>query len=362
MSIETATMTPGPKNLITDVPGILVGQASDDHVKSGVTVVTAEQPFLASVDIMGGAPGTRETDCLAADKLVDRADAVVLSGGSALGLDAASGVADELRARGRGFAVGPVCVPIVPAAILFDLLNGGASDWSVNPYRELGRQALLAAASDVALGSVGAGTGATTANAKGGTGSASLQLPNGYTVGALAAANPNGSAVDVGSGRFYAASCEFGNEFGGLGHADAMDPSALPQNEKLTAYEALTGTSIQSSGVLPGTNTTLLVVATDAPLSQSGLKRMAVAAQDGFARALLPSHTPIDGDIVFALSTADAASASHVSVAEQLVLGHAAALCVARAIARGVYCATTAERDILPTWRERYAEFANRKD
>lgn len=356
MTIDNAGLAPGPNNLITDVPGVLVGQASDDKIKTGVSVITAETAFAANVDIMGGAPGTRETDCLASDRLVDHVDAIVLSGGSALGLDAASGVADALRANGRGFAVGPVQVPIVPAAILFDLLNGGASDWTDNPYRELGRQALQAAASDFQLGSVGAGTGCTTANCKGGMGSASLCLPGGYTVGALAAVNPNGSAVNELSGHFHAASCEFASELGGFGVAAKYDHAAAPRNEKLSAYEKMMGIPISGDGGIPGANTTLVVVATDAPLGKAGLKRLAVAAQDGFARALSPSHTPIDGDIVFALSTADTRTVAHVTVSDQLLLGHAAALCVARAIARGVYEASTAERDILPTWQVRYAD------
>ena len=351
MSIEATTMIPGPRNLITDVPGVLVGQASDDVIKTGTTVITAERPFVASVDVMGGAPGTRETDCLAPERWVDQVDAIVLSGGSALGLDAASGVADALRADGRGFAVGPVRVPIVPSAIIFDLLSGGATDWQQNPYRDLGEAALRAASRDFELGSAGAGTGATTANLKGGTGSASLILPDGHVVAAIAIANPNGAAVDIASGRFLAAPAEFGDEFGARGIVASADPAALPVNEKLTAFVAL---RLREAGKdLPGANTTLVVVATDAPLSKAALKRLAVASQDGFARALLPSHTLIDGDIVFALSTAQATTLD-VPLAEQLLLGHAAALCVSRAIARGVYAATKAERDILPTWSQRY--------
>lgn len=150
-------MKPGPRNLITDVSGLRVGNAHDGVLKSGVTVLMADQPFTAGVAVMGGAPGTRETDLLAPDKLVQEVDALVLSGGSAFGLDAASGVADGLRAMGRGFAVGEIRVPIVPGAILFDLLNGGRKDWTENPYKGLGRAALAALMTDFALGSAGAG-------------------------------------------------------------------------------------------------------------------------------------------------------------------------------------------------------------
>lgn len=167
---------PGPRNLITDVPGVLVGNASDAVLKSGVTVLTAQKPFVAGVDIRGGAPGTREIGLLAPDKLVQTVDALVLSGGSAFGLDAASGVMDRLAALGRGYRVGAVHVPIVPAAILFDLNNGGRKDWASNPYRGLGEAALDAAAPDFGIGSQGAGTGALTARVKGGLGSASVRV------------------------------------------------------------------------------------------------------------------------------------------------------------------------------------------
>jgi len=352
MISDVARFSPGTRNLITDVDGVLVGQASDRHIKSGVTVVTSHTAFVASVDVMGGAPGTRETDCLAPDRLVDRVDAIVLAGGSALGLDAASGVADELRAGGRGYAVGPVKVPIVPAAIIFDLLNGGASDWQVNPYRNLGIEALRAASTDFELGSAGAGEGATTANLKGGIGSSSLVLPGGYVVGALAVANPNGAAVDAATGQFFAAPYEFDGEFGGRGSIAAADPAAVPVNEKLSAYAKLH--AVHSESELTGGNTTLVVVATDAPLGKTALKRLAVASQDGFARALVPSHTPIDGDLVFTLSTTGLSGAREIPLGEQVLLGHGAAVCVSRAIARGVYEACGRQRDTLPAWASRY--------
>ncbi|KKK78725.1 hypothetical protein LCGC14_2840670, partial [marine sediment metagenome] len=200
-----AAMTPGPGNSLTDIAGLRVGHAQDATLKSGVTVVTADTPFTAAVHVMGGAPGTRETDLLAPDKTVAAVDALVLSGGSAYGLDACSGVVDALRARGRGFRVGDALIPLVPGAILFDLLNGGDKDWERNPYADLGRKALDAAAEDFALGSVGAGTGALSAMVKGGLGSASLQLPDGSMVGALVGANPVGAVTTPGDRHFHAA-------------------------------------------------------------------------------------------------------------------------------------------------------------
>ncbi len=324
-------MIPGPRNLLTDVPGLLVGNASDPRLKSGVTVVLGEEPVLAGVHVMGGAPGTRETDLLAPDRLVDTVDALVLSGGSAFGLDAASGVADSLRTMGRGFVVGPTRVPIVPAAILFDLLNGGDKDWPQNPYRALGAQAIAAVSTDFALGTSGAGTGATTATLKGGLGSASIRFESGITVAALAAVNALGSAT-VGDGpHFWAAPWEEMNEFGGLGAATTYpkDPPATKRG--------------------PAQNTTLAIVATDVPLTKADCTRLATAAHDGMARALVPSHTPFDGDLVFALSTGRSRA-----TADPILLCHAAATCLARAIARGVYLASEEPGDLLPTWSTKY--------
>jgi len=177
------------RNLLTDVPGLKVGNAADATLASGVTAILFDEPAVASADVRGGAPGTRDIDLLQPDETVERIDAVVLSGGSAFGLDAPSGVQAWLREQGRGFAIGPVVVPIVPGAIVFDLLNGGNKDWGrFPPYRDLGYAAACAAEGDFALGSVGAGLGATTANFKGGLGSASAQTGGGVTVGALAGA------------------------------------------------------------------------------------------------------------------------------------------------------------------------------
>lgn len=333
-------MKTGPKNLITDIAGLKVGNAQDQTLKSGVTVLVGDAPFVASVHVMGGAPGSRETDLLAPDKTVNAVDALVLSGGSAFGLDACSGVMDGLYAAGRGFAVGPVRVPLVPGAILFDLLNGGDKDWSDNPYRGLGRLAFDAAATDFALGSYGAGTGAMAAMQKGGLGSASFVLDDGTTVAALVAANPIGSVTTPGDKHFWAAPFEVGHEYGGHGVDTATGIFQLPDSRKSHAMH-LTATD--------RSNTTIAIVATDAPLTKAQCHRMAVAAHDGMARATVPSHTPFDGDLVFALSTKPDAAA--VDDAALLLIGHAAAVCLSRAIARAIFEATPSTGDLLDCYR-----------
>lgn len=324
-------MQTGPRNLITDVAGLKVGNAQDAKIKSGTTVLTAEAPFTAAVHVMGGAPGTRETDLLSPDKTVEQVDALVLSGGSAFGLDAASGVTDALRAQGRGFDVGGQTVPIVPSAILFDLLNGGDKSWSRSPYYDLGRVALAEAREDFDIGSFGAGFGATTASLKGGLGSASLVLPSGQTVGALVAVNALGDAIAPGTNRFWAAPWEIDAEFGGKGVAPYTAPS-WPKTK------------------LSDQNTTIAIVATDADLTKAATTRFATAAHDGMARALVPSHTPMDGDLVFGLSTG--ARPLQDQLADPIALSHAAATCLARAIARAVFAATPAEGDLLPCYRD----------
>lgn len=328
-------MRPGPRNLITDVEGLRVGNAEDHGVRSGVTVLVGDRPFTSAVHVMGGAPGTRETDLLAPDKLVQEVDALVLSGGSALGLDAASGVADALRAAGRGFAVGSQRVPIVPAAILFDLLNGGDKNWSENPYRGLGRAALAAASAEFLLGTAGAGTGATTHGLKGGLGSASAVLESGLTVGALVAVNALGSVTVGEDPAFWAAPWEIGGEFGGIGLPAAFPRMAEPQPMKRM-----------------GEATTIAIVATDARLTQAEAQRMATAAHDGMARAIVPSHTPFDGDLAFAAATG--AKEMPDPGTDPFRLGHAAASCLARAIARAVYEAEARPGDLMPTWRGRF--------
>jgi len=330
-------MTPGPTNSLSDIAGLRVGNAQDETLKSGATVVVGDAPFVASVAVMGGAPGTRETDLLAPDKSVAKVDALVLSGGSAFGLDACSGVVDGLRADGRGFRIGPAQIPLVPGAILFDLLNGGDKDWADNPYRALGLAAYRAAQAEFEIGTVGAGTGALTAMLKGGLGTASLQLPDGSTVAALVAANPVGAVTTPGDHHFYAAPFEMGDEFGGLGPDPASGLGLSRESRKMNAMSARA-------------NTTIAIVATDATLTKAQCHRVAVAAHDGIARACVPAHTPNDGDLVFALTT------GAKPAADVLMTGHAAALCLSRAIARAVYAATPQKGDIMPCWRTANAD------
>lgn len=329
-------MQPGPKNLITDVQGLKVGHAQDARLKSGTTVLTADAPLTSSVHVMGGAPGSRETDLLDPDKSAPGVDAFVLSGGSAFGLDAASGVMQGLRDMGRGFPVHTARVPIVPAAIIFDLINGGDKNWTTSPYPMLGEAALSGADATFDLGSFGAGTGANSAMLKGGTGSASLVLDSGITVGALMIANPIGAVTTPGERHFWAAPFEIDGEFGGLGPDPRSGLGRDMKSDKITA-------------MMRQANTTIGIVATDAKLSKAQCKRMAIAAHDGIARACMPAHTPMDGDLIF--STTTGAKELAAPDLELAMIGHAASLCVARAIARAIYEATPAPNDMLPTWR-----------
>jgi D-aminopeptidase len=324
-------MQQGKHNRITDIEGLKVGNAEDRTLKSGVTVLTADSPFTAAASIMGGAPGSRETPLLEADKLVSDIDAIVLSGGSAFGLDAAGGVVEGLRQAGRGFVVGLHHVPIVPAAIIFDLNNGGNKDWVENPYPDLGAAALDGADSNFDLGNHGAGTGALTGDVKGGLGSASLVLEDGLTVAALAVVNALGSPLVPGQDCFWAGLDEINAEFGGLGAATSHQVELMPETLKLDTGHG---------------NTTIAIVATDACLDKAACHRLAISAHDGMARALRPSHTLFDGDCVFALSTNRGKT---VGPTQQMQLGHAAAICLSRAISRGVWEARTEADDIMPT-------------
>src|ERR1041385_5933016 len=265
------------RNLITDVAGVRVGHAGEAKLGSGATVVVFDKAVVASVDVRGGGPGTRETALLDPAQTVEGIDAIVLSGGSAFGLDAASGVQAFLREQGRGFRVREARVPIVPGAILFDLLSGGDKNWGrYPPYREFGYEAAKSAGADVALGSVGAGLGATTVNLKGGIGSASAMTRSGLTVSALAAANAAGAVTIGDTAHFWAAPFEQNKEFGGRGWPPSFPPDAL---------------DFRSKGA-PGANTTLAVIATDAKLTTAQCKRLAVMAQTGLSRAIYPVHTP----------------------------------------------------------------------
>jgi D-aminopeptidase len=325
------------RNLITDVPGVRVGHAADAKLGSGVTAVVFDEPAVGSIDVRGGGPGTRETALLDPAQTVSGIDAIALSGGSAFGLDAASGVQAFLREQRRGFAVRTARVPIVPAAILFDLLGGGDKDWGrYPPYRELGYDAAESATADFALGSVGAGLGAHTVNWKGGIGSASARI-DGITIGALAAVNAAGSVTVGDSKHFWAAPFERDREFGGAGFPASLPPEALELRIKGAA----------------GANTTLVVVATDALLDKAQARRLAVMAQTGVARAIYPVHTPLDGDVLFAAATGRKGLAQPLHALA--MLGAAAANVTARAIARGVYEASALPfPGALPAWKDRF--------
>jgi L-aminopeptidase/D-esterase-like protein len=334
------TFRAGPMNLITDVAGLRVGNADDARVKSGVTVVVCDQPATAAVQVLGGAPGTRETDLLEPHNSVETVNAVAFSGGSAFGLDAASGVQAQLREAGVGFEVRGMHIPIVPAAIVFDLQNGGDKGWvRYPPYRELGYEAARTAATEFAIGTAGAGTGALSAGLKGGLGSASTVLPNGVTIGALVVANPTGSVTIGESRHFWAAPWEIGDEFGGLGL-----PSPLPGDAQKVRLKF-------RDKPRAGENTTIAVIATDAVMTKAAAKRLAISAHDGFARAIWPAHTPVDGDLVFALATGK--SGRTLELDEAIDLYAAASATMARAIARAVYAATPAANDLFPVWSER---------
>jgi L-aminopeptidase/D-esterase-like protein len=333
---------PAPRNLITDVPGLRVGHATDEHVLSGVTVLTCGAGWPAAADVRGGGPGTRETDVLAPENLVGRAHAVVLAGGSVFGLAAADGVAAALSAAGVGLALRPgtPAIPIVPAAVLHDLGNGGDKTWGLDPpYRGLGIRALRAADLDFAMGSVGAGRGARAGLLRGGIGSASIDLGLGLIVGALVAVNSIGSALMPDGKTYWAWAFELNDEFGGAappvapraaGRGDIGDPA--PDDSRLLALGRME----------PGANTTLGVVACSAVLTSVECKRVAMMAQDGIARALRPAHTPFDGDTVFALASGAVALDRDRQAAAVGRIGSAAADCLARAIARAVHHARPA--------------------
>ena len=333
------------QNLITDIEGIRVGNASDETLKSGTTVLVCDRPMVGSCAVLGGAPGTRDTDLLNPDQTVDTIDALVLSGGSAFGLDAAGGVQGWMRQQGRGFAVGPVNVPLVPAAILFDLINGGDKEWGrQSPYWELGWQAAGQADTSFSLGSTGAGTGALIAGLKGGLGSASMKTGDGITIGALVAVNALGRATMGNSPYFWAAPFEKNKEFGGLGL-----PPSMPEN----AHEPFTKMNAMRNGIGgQNTNTTIGIIATDAILTKAQARRLAIMAHDGFSRALWPSHTPMDGDMIFSLSSGSRPLPDSEDAFG--TLGAYAASTMSRAIARGIYEAHSQPGDFFPTWKDKF--------
>jgi L-aminopeptidase/D-esterase-like protein len=323
-------MKPGVRNLITDVPGLRVGHATDETAATGVTTILTDGTWVAAADVRGGGPGVRETETLAPENLVPGVHAVVLSGGSVFGLAAADGVVARLSARGVGLRLAPEgkTLPIVPGAILYDLAGEGDKDWSETPpYRALGLASVDTATQDFALGSVGAGRGARAGRVKGGIGSVSFDLGGGLIVGALVAVNPVGSVFLPDGETFWAWPFEIDGEYGGRvpsGPAFAHDP--LPDLGRLASHLAA------------GANTTLAVVATNASLDKGEAKRIAMMAQDGIARAIRPAHTPFDGDLVFALASGAVALPTDAGRPLALArIGSAAADCVARAIARGVF-------------------------
>lgn len=336
------------RNLVTDVAGLTIGQAHDPVLASGVTVALFDRPAVASVFVGGGAPAGRDQGCLEPDRSVERVDAIVLSGGSGFGLDAASGVQAWLRARGRGLPVRDARVPIVPSAILFDLLNGGDKGWGrYPPYRELAHAACEAAGPTVALGSAGAGYGATTVDLKGGIGTASFRTTVGGTigptVGAIAAVNSLGSAMIGATRHFWAAPFEREAEFGGLGW-----PARIPPEVDRIAWKG----SGQPGTARAEPGTTIALVATDATLTKAQTKRLAIMAQAGLARALRLAFAPSDGDTVFAVATG--VNGLEVDAQALTELGARAADCLARAVARGVYAATALPfPGSLPSWRDR---------
>lgn len=328
----TGGARPGPRNLITDLEGLRVGQAHDPAVRTGVTVIVPDRPVVCAVDVRGGGPGTRETDALAPENLVDAVDAVVLSGGSVYGLAAADGVVAALGAAGKGFALatlpGVPRSPVVPAAILYDLANGGDKSWGLEPpYRNLGQAALAAASGEVVLGRAGAGFGALAGAVAGGTGSASALTADGLLVGALVAVNCFGSVTLPGSDAFWAWPLETGAEAGGLRPDPATPP--VPGDSwgaAKTDPAALTGRA----------STTIACVATDVALTPAQARRVAQMASAGLARAIRPVFAPFDGDVVFAISTAR----QPLPAPEPLALARIGALAadvLARAVMRGVW-------------------------
>jgi L-aminopeptidase/D-esterase-like protein len=329
------------KNLLTDVTGVRVGHADDRALGSGVTTILFDNPAVAAIDVRGGGPGIREGALLDPVNVVEKVDAIALSGGSAFGLEAADGVQAWLAEQGRGFRIREAIVPIVPGAICFDLLNGGNKHWGrFAPYRDLGYAAAAAASTSFALGSVGAGLGASVANLKGGLGSASAKTEDGVCVGAIAVVNAVGTTT-IGDGPwFWAAPFEIDAEFGGRGMPASFTSDMLKMRLK-------GGAAANASE-----NTTLAVVVTDAALTKPQAQRLAMIAQTGFAHAIYPVHAPLDGDVVFAAATGEKAIDPLIGLTE---LGMVAANAVARAIARGVFAATALPfPGALPAWKDRF--------
>jgi D-aminopeptidase len=342
---SAAASRTGPRNLITDVAGLKVGQAHDAKVQTGVTIIVPDKAAVAACDVRGGGPATRETDALSPQNLVQEVDGIVFSGGSVYGMASADGIAAWMGARNRGFSLRPAPgvppSPILPAACLYDLANGGNKSWGEQPpYRELGISAVEAAAEDFDLGTAGAGFGAMSGGLKGGIGSASVVSSEGITIGALVAVNSLGSVIAPGGKQFWAAPLELDQEFGGLG-TDGL--AAAPEDY---------GRALRRPPP-PRTNTTIACVATDVTLSRVEAQRVAIMAQDGLARALRPVHAPFDGDVVFVISTSQRDAPEEYSRPLLVTrIGAMAADVLARSIARAIYAATALSGSPVPAWRD----------
>ncbi len=324
------SLRPGPRNLITDVEGIKVGNAGDEQLMSGVTAVLPEGGAVAGVEIRGGAPGTRETDAADPSCLVDKVHGIVLAGGSVFGLAAADAVTTWLVTRGTGFSFReqPHVCPVVQAANLFDLTNGGDKEWGDRaPYHALGTDACEHASLHFELGNHGAGLGALSGIYKGGLGSASA-VWDGITTGAIVAVNSFGSPVIPGTNRLWAADLELDGEFGGL-------PWPAPDVCVTHDPDSATKAQLIRNAASSGQNTTIGIVATDAKLTPSQARRVSIMAADGVSRALRPIHTPFDGDVVFALATG--AVKQEPDPLALSLLGTVAADCMTRAIGRAIW-------------------------
>ena len=333
---------PGPKNLITDVKGILVGSAEDSKLCTGVTVLSSKKPLTAAVDVRGGGPGTKETDMLKLENSIGRADAIVLSGGSAFGLDASSEIQRLLKKDKRGYCVNGNIIPLVPSAIIFDLqpsLEYWKNDQSI--WKKLANQAYKNLDLNFPLGSKGAGYGAKTSTLKGGQGSASWieELSDGkkYTVGAIVINNAVGNPLINKGPHFLSGHLEIEKEFGGLGSS----------NEKFD--EVIRAKRINNSE--NQLNTVIGIVATDAPLDRANLKRLAIMAHDGIARSIHPSHTPMDGDTIFAVSSSLIRKENAISKNDLTILATRASDCIARSCNRAIYEAKSID-NLKPSWQE----------
>ena len=343
---------PGSKNLITDVSGVQVGHAEDYKIGTGVTVITGDNPFSAAVDVRGGGPGTRETDMLRLENSIGRADAIVLSGGSAYGLDASSEIQDLLRNDGKGYQLGKAIIPLVPSAVIFDLnINDNPHVNKLghrSPWRNLANQAYKSCSNNFLLGSYGAGCGATTATLKGGQGSSSWKqkYSNGqeYTVGAIVINNAVGNPLLNKGPCFLSGYLEINKEFGGYGTSNENFDHVI-RSKRLPRSIGIADTFNEISS-----NTVIGVVATDAPLSRANLKRLAIMAHDGIAKSLSPAHTPMDGDTIFAISTHQN-NKSELDNIDILAMGSRISDCVARACNRAVYEAVSTIKS-KPTWKE----------